>query len=157
MLSRRRRRKEGQVVKVDLGERKYALAIVLREPLISFFDREFSELDGSMRIDNLPTAFTLMVMNNAVTSGRWEVIGHEEVPERLRVPPKFCKKDDISGNLSIYHEIENLSPHYERPAHPGECEGLEPAAVWEAKHVEDRLRDYFARRPNEWVEQLKFG
>lgn len=155
MLNKRRRRKEGQIVKILLGNHKFAVGIVLREPVISFFDKEFYEGD-LISINNLPIAFTLMVMNDAVTSGRWEVVGNAEIPERLKAPPMFWKKDDISGHLSVYHEIESLAPHYERSANPKECEELEAAAVWEAVHVEDRLRDHFLGQPNKWVEQLKF-
>jgi hypothetical protein len=27
--------------------------------------------------------------------------------------------------------------------------------VWAAEHVEDRLRDHYAGRPNQWVESLR--
>lgn len=155
MLIKRRRRKEGQIVKVPLGEDAFSLAIVLREPLVSFFDKAFANDVRTYSIANLPVAFTIMVMNDAITSGRWEVVGQTDIPERLKVVPKFCKQDQLSGQLSIYHEVPDLAPHYERPARPGECDGLEAAAVWEAEHVEDRLRDHFAGTPNQWVEQLK--
>jgi hypothetical protein len=94
-------------------------------------------------------------MNDAITSGRWEVVGQIEIPEKLKSVPKFCKQDQISGALSIYQEIDDLAPHYERPARAGECDGLETAAVWEAEHIEDRLRDHFSGKPNKWVEQLR--
>ncbi len=67
----------------------------------------------------------------------------------------FCKQDIVSGKLYIYQEVPELAPLYERPATTGECIGLEAAAVWEAEHVEDRLRDHFAGQLNKWVEQLR--
>ncbi|WP_168454853.1 Imm26 family immunity protein [Sphingopyxis microcysteis] len=154
MLNRKRRRKPGQILKIDLGAGIYALGIVLDEPLIAFFDQEFKEA-SAYEVERLPVAFILMVMNNAVTSGRWDVLGMQNIPDRLSDKPKFCKQDPISGDLSIYQEIDELAPHFERPAEPGECEGLETAAVWEAEHVEDRLRDHFAGRENEWEKQLR--
>ena len=33
--------------------------------------------------------------------------------------------------------------------------GLEAAAVWEAEHVESRVKDYYNATTNIWVEQLK--
>ena len=36
-----------------------------------------------------------------------------------------------------------------------ECEGLETCAVWEAYHVESRLRDHYNGVPNDIVEALK--
>ena len=57
--------------------------------------------------------------------------------------------------MSIYQEVPELAPLYERLAIAEECVGLERAAVWEPEHVEDRLRDHFAGRSNRWVESLK--
>ncbi|WP_240309345.1 immunity 26/phosphotriesterase HocA family protein [Sphingomonas ginsengisoli (ex An et al. 2013)] len=130
--------------------------MVLKEPLIAFFDRLFlRDQPEHFEVGGLPVAFTLMVMNHAVTSRRWPVVGSADIPEELRFSPKFCKQDELSGILSIYHEIPELAPLYERYASPGECIGLETAAVWEPEHVEDRLRDHFRGLPNKWVEQLK--
>jgi Immunity protein 26 len=150
------RRKPGQIVRVQFDHRGYALALVLKEPLVAFYDRQFSSTEvDNYDISNLPIAFTIMVMNLAVTSGRWPVVGTVDVPSLFSSIPKFCKRDPISEALTIYHEIPELAPNYERPAKPGECVGLETAAVWDPEHVEDRLRDHFAGVPNKWVEQLK--
>jgi hypothetical protein len=151
------RRTEGSVIKINLGRGKAAFGLVLREPLIAIFDREFSDSDDpdfSTLVEG-PIAFQLMVMNYAITDGRWPVVARIPVPEHLRTPPAFCKKDEITGQLSIYQEVENLAPHYERDARPDECRGLETAAVWEPEHIEDRIRDHFAGRPNVWAEQLR--
>ena len=40
------------------------------------------------------------------------------------------------------------------PANREDLKGLECAAIWEANHVEDRLRDHFLDKPNVWVELL---
>ncbi|MEI7895193.1 MAG: hypothetical protein WCI05_19005, partial [Myxococcales bacterium] len=53
----------------------------------------------------------------------------------------------ISGNLSLYRAGT------ERPATREACVGLERAAVWSAEHVESRLSDQLAQRPNKWAEQ----
>ncbi len=42
-----------------------------------------------------------------------------------------------------------------RLVRPEECESYERLAVWDASHVEDRLRDHFEGRPNIWVESLR--
>jgi hypothetical protein len=34
------------------------------------------------------------------------------------------------------------------------CVGLERAAVWEAEHVESRLKDHYANKPNILVKRL---
>lgn len=153
---KKQRVKPGQIVRVGLGDESFSLAIVLKEPLIAFFDRKFLSSEFvNYDISELPVAFTLMVMNHAVTSGRWPVVGITDIPHELRTAPKFCKQDELSGKLSIYHEVPELAPLYERDAKPGECVGLETAAIWDPEHVEDRLRDYFSGATNKWVERLK--
>jgi hypothetical protein len=161
MLARSRtkrvRRTEGSVVKIALGGNKIAYGLVLREPLVAIFDRLFAEGDDVQPSEllRIPIAFILMVMNSAVTSGGWPVVGHVCIPDELRQPPAFCKQDPIDGKLSIYQELGDLAPSYERPATLEECEGLEAAAVWGPGHVEDLLRDHFAGRPNIWAKSLR--
>lgn len=160
MFEHRRRRVKrvpGSVVKIPLDDNNVAFGLVLKEPLVAVFDRQFciKEQPHSLALLNTPVAFIVMVMNYAITDGRWPVIDHVPIPEQLATAPRFCKQDIISGKLSIYQEIEELAPHYERPATLMECVGLEKAAVWDPEHVEDRLRDHFAGRSNVWVEQLR--
>ena len=150
------RRRTGQVVRIDLANGDHSYGLVLREPLVAIYDKLFTGAEPSVdTIQSLPIAFILMVMNNAITSGRWRVVGRISVPDNLQAPPAFCKADPLSGELSIYQELPELAPLYERQASSEECKDLEAAAVWEAEHVEDRLRDHFAGRPNKWVQQLK--
>jgi hypothetical protein len=61
--------------------------------------------------------------------------------------PRF-KKDPINGKLTIYIN------EAEFPAEIEECSDLEPAAVWDAEHVEDRLRDHCENQKNIWVKSL---
>jgi len=156
---KRVRRQPGQVVRVDLGQGLRSVALVLEEPLVAFYDRLFRSDDeiSLEQIENLPVAFTIMVMNQAITKGVWPVIGRIDIPPALKAKPRFCKRDGMTGKVSVYQEIPELAPHFERPSTKEECERLEAAAVWEAEHVEDRLRDHFAGKPNKWVEQLRAG
>lgn len=155
--STRRRRIPGQIVEIGLGQGKKSYARVLNEPLFAFYDKIYdasNELNPSQMIE-LPVAFKIDVMNSAVTTGRWPVIGRIDLSPDLEEVAKFCKQDIVTGALFIYQEVPDLAPYFERPATIEECEGLEVAAVWDAEHVEDRLRDHFAGRPNKWVEQLR--
>ena len=150
------RRKSGQIVRINLHDDSFVYARVLNEPLVAFYGKIYrKEIEDFSELEAVPIVFTLMVMNHAVTKGRWPVVAKAPLPSQLEVAPRFCKQDARTGALTIYHEVSELAPHYERPAKVGECDGLEVAAVWEPEHVEDRLRDHFANRPNKWVEQLK--
>lgn len=151
------RRKPGQIVRIDLGQGYCSYARVLNEPLLAFHDVQYSAAQevSLEEVIGSPVAFTLFVMNYAITRGRWPIIGRVDLSPELQVPPAFVKQDAFTGKLSIYQTLPELAPHYERAATANECIGLEVAAVWEPEHVEDRLRDHFAGKPNIWVESLK--
>jgi hypothetical protein len=157
MKKKRIRRLEGQVVRIDLKDGTQAFARVLKSPLFAFYDELFTlnENPSIEEIIALPIAFKIDIMHYAITSGIWEVVGRVPLSEDLKEIPRFFKQDMMNGAISIYQEIPELAPYYEIPATLAEIEGLECAAVWDPEHVEDRLRDHFAGRPNIWVESLK--
>lgn len=147
----RGRRLVGDVVRIDLGDGTHTYAQILHEPLVAFFD--IIRTDQEAALDEIiahKVLFKIWVMNRAVTSGRWPVVGHAEVPSELAKRQWFCKQDPIDLRKLVRH-----SDGEELPATFEECEKLERAAVWSAEHVEDRLRDHWAGRPNKWVESLK--
>lgn len=155
--SKKARWMPGQFVRIDLGDGSYTLARVLTFPLVAFHGQRYPsaiapDID---EVGRTPVIFTLLVMRHAITSGRWPVIGRRPLSPDLLAPPPFFKQDLISGKLSIYQEVPELAPLYERPATLLEVQGLECCAVWEPEHVEDRLRDHFAGRPCVWVERFK--
>jgi hypothetical protein len=96
-----------------------------------------------------PLAFKIWVMDSAVKSGRWEVVGNVPLEPEEQISPWFFKQDRHSKKLSLYRQSE------ETPADFAMCEGLERAAVWSAEHVESRLEDHIMGRSNKWVELLR--
>lgn len=146
----RGKRLVGNVVRIDLGDDTHTYAHVLHEPLLAFYDIRTSQEATLDEILDREVLFKIWVMNSAITSGRWPVVGHAEVPPELAERQWFCKQDSIDPRkLMLYSDGEELPATFE------ECEKLERAAVWSPEHVEDRLRDRFAGRPNKWVESLK--
>ena len=147
---RRQRRVHGSILQIDLGDGTFAFGQVLEPPLIAFFDLRLSSVPSLAEIVGSQVAFSIWVMKYAVTRGDWPVIGRVEVPEGLNERPPFFKKDAISGSLSItYTGAEEI------PATPEEVAELECAAVWDPEHVEERLSDHFAGRPNKWAESMR--
>lgn len=142
------RRTEGSLVEIALGGGLKAYARVLSDPLFAFYDIAEKPADPKTLGDKQPI-FKVWVMRRAVTSGRWPVVAKWPLETELMRPASFFKQDLISDRLSIYSEGN------ERPANIEECVGLEPAAIWSAEHIEDRLRDHIAGVPNRWVESLK--
>jgi hypothetical protein len=150
--SRKRiRRRVGDVVCIPLGDEQYGFGRVLQEPLFAFYDFRNTRVPPISKIVESRVIFKIWVMNHAVTSGRWPVVGSAPLEPELAIEPEFCKEDPITGALTIYHQTK------ERPAALDECDKLEAAAVWEPHHVEGRLRDYFAGVPNATYEWLRPG
>jgi hypothetical protein len=149
-MAKRQKRTVGDFVKIKLDECHHAYARVLEKALFAFYDA-FTDKGLSLEeIKARPILFKIWVMNVAVTSGRWEIIGNAPLEKNLLEQPYFFKKDPLSPkSLSIYHEGN------ERPATLEECKNLECAAVWDAEHVEDRLRDHYAGKSNKWVESMR--
>jgi len=145
------RRVEGSLLEITLAGNQKAYARVLRDPLFAFYlIDEDRPIEKNHFVTALPI-FTLAVMKHAATSGRWPVIAKWPLEKELTTPIPFFMQDRITGKLSLY--IEGVI----RPAAITECLELEPAAVWEPEHVEDRLRDHLAGVPNKWVESLKLN
>ena len=149
MKKKRQRWCPGDVIEIDLGDRRFAYGRVLKFPLIAFYDLVANETPTLDRIIVSRIAFKIWVMKYAVTSGEWPVIGHIPLTDDLKESPRFFKKDRIAKKLSIY-----LGDGVEQPATLEEIEGLECAAGWDPEHVVDRLNDHFAGRPNKWVLSL---
>ena len=147
------RRREGDSLKIDLGDGRHSFAQVAAEPLIIFFEGASTD-DLAEDVSSLPVLFRLWVSNHAVTSGRWPVIRRGTLSSANRAEPFFYKQDAITGRLALYHSTF-AATDYERAANLNDCAGLEAAAVWKPEHVEDRLRDHFAGRPNRWLESLR--
>jgi hypothetical protein len=147
---KQQRRVVGDVIKIDLGDGTHSYACVLPDATFAFYDsRGKAELPVE-EIVGLPVLFQLSVMDHAITDGRWPVVGRLPLnSEVTNVRPRFIQDRLRPDKFSIY-EAGTI-----RPASREECDGLESAAVWEPSHVEDRLRDHYAGRSNEWVESLR--
>ena len=154
MVGKRVRRRLGDILRIDLGQGVHSYGQVANEPLIVFFDAVFTEAPPPEQAVKLPVLFRICVHNDAVQKGVWAVVGNLPLAPENAVEPYFYKQDAISGALSVYHS-SYADSGWEHPASEAKCEGLECAAVWDAEHVEGRLRDHFAGRPNASLESLR--
>ncbi|WP_440408468.1 Imm26 family immunity protein [Neorhizobium petrolearium] len=139
--------RRGDVYKIKVDDQNWAYAVALKKPLYGFFDRLYKKDVPLAEAINVPFAFRCSVMDSAVKSGRWVKVGNYE-PDVVHDHIVFFTQDKISGQLRSYVDG---GAQEGRQLSPVEARKLEPAAVWSAEHVEDRLRDHFARRPNRWL------
>ena len=138
----------GNIFEIPLPDGGLAYGMVIKSPLAAFFDFRFSERPSLDLIVSQPVAFRIWIMNAALGKRGWMIIGSAPVPEALAIPAVFYKFDIIARKFSLY------SSPIETPATREQCIGLECAAVWSACHVESRLADHFAGRPNRFVQSL---
>jgi len=146
----RQKRIIGDILRVELGDGSHTYARVLGEASYAFYDaRTRSEIETS-EIVKQPILFIVAVMRYAVTKGHWKRVGNVPLePALLTLPLKFIQDALDPTQFRIYDN------GHIRPATRKECEGLEREAAWDPEHVEERLRDHFAGRPNRLVESMK--
>lgn len=160
VVKARKSRAPGRVVRIDLGDGHCAYGRQLLGPTVEFYLRQgvVGETVDLLDLVESQVAFTVWVMDYAFKrNGAWDLLDVVELTdeEEKRVH-RWAKKDRISGALSIYWSDRWSGTRGEEPASREDLEGLEVAAVWDPEHIEDRLRDHFAGRPNKWVELLRF-
>lgn len=151
MAGKRQRWTRSSVVAVPLGDGTYAYAQMLDDPEYAFFDcRTADELPPAAVVAR-PVLFRLWVMRSAHTTGRWTKVGAAPIPEPLRHPIRRYNQDAIRPQ-----DIRLTFDGCDGPlGSVADCEGLECAAVWDAEHVEDRLRSHYAGIPCEWMLSLR--
>lgn len=147
------KRTVGDILKIELGDETHSYAHVSTDPLVIFYDCKTSSDLPLSEISQLPVAFRVWVLNADLKRGTWKKVGNVPLaPSHLEQPYMF-KQDRITGKLSLHHS-DFVDTNYERSASLDECRGLERAAVWEAAHVEDRLRDHDKGVESKWVKLM---
>lgn len=149
IMKKRQRWTEGAILKIEMGDGSYCFAQTLVSPLIGFFDLRTNDVPSTVEIANRNFLFCVWVMRYALTQGIWRKIGKAPFDREAALSLKFFKQDPINGKLYIYGDHADIPATYE------DIVGLECAAAWDPEHVESRLRDHFAGRPNVWVESMR--
>lgn len=137
------RRRPGDVFVIPLGGQFYSFGRVLNGPLVAFYDLRATGVPDIDCILAANVIFRIWVMDTAIASGHWPVVGNRLIEPYLLVPPRFYSQNLRTGALRMHHR------GVERPATIDDVRGLECAVIWEPHHVEERLRDHFHGIPNE--------
>lgn len=151
-MVRGRKQKRGDLVRIDIGGGKHFYAVALTSPLFAFFEGVSEHEHPSAIAGDQPVIFKLAVMDRAVRSGRWPVVGKVDKSTVSALDNVvFFKQDSISGKISAYDPIANI----ESQVSFDEGDSLECAAVWDAEQIEDRLRDHLSGVPNKWWASMR--
>lgn len=145
--------KEGAFFEISLPNKKFSYGRILGKACYAFYSiYSESRITDIEHIKNSNILFILGVYNDAITKNRWKIIGVSELEAGIKKIPLAFIQDQLEPTQ---FEIYNPNTGEIKPATKAECIGLECAAVWEPEHVEDRIIDYFEKRPNKWFESLK--
>jgi hypothetical protein len=101
-------------------------------------------------IERAPVLSVVTVHFDEFVTGRWQEIGRRPVSGAADTPVKYFREDPITGFLDIYVEGEF------QPYAGEDLTRMERLSVWNAEHIESRLKNHFAGRPDPSVEALKY-
>jgi len=150
---KRQKRVVGSFIKIKLPNGKYSYGRILEKANYAFYDFVTDDDNADLeQIGKQKVLFIVAVYDDAVTSGRWIIIGKLPLePDLQMLPLKFIQDKLNPDNFELYDPNTGKT----KKAYRQDCNGLERAAVWEPDHVEDRIVDYFNNQPNIWVERMK--
>lgn len=150
-MAKRQRIIPGSILEINAND-KYYYAQILQSKGCAFFDLELDNpLKDYSSLNHKDVLFIVRVYDDVIVKGKWLKVGNLEIRDDLKIEPNKFIQDSLNpDNFELY----NPNTGEITPSNREEVKGLECASVWEAEHVEDRLRDHFAGKPNVWVEQL---
>ncbi|MNF99146.1 hypothetical protein D3C85_662870 [compost metagenome] len=140
---------KGAILEINIDNNYYTYAQILGKAEYAFFDYKTVDplKDFSILLDR-PVLFITSVYNDVVNQGHWSKVGNLKLREDLKVQPMQFIQDSLHPDR---FELYNPNTGESTPATKAEIKGLERAAVWEANHIEDRIRDYYNGVPCEWL------
>lgn len=140
----------GALFKVPAGDGDFAYGVMLSDfPYMAFYDKktEFAE-DGT---PSEAPMFIIVVGKAAYDRGGWGKPIRQLPMESVPPVPRFFWQSPVNKN-----ECKIVEPIKHRiDASPADCVGLESEAVWGASHIDSRIADTYAGRPNRFAESLR--
>ncbi len=151
--TKRQRFEPGAVLRVGLDDGTHTFARMLsHSPYVAVYDARRS--DDAVDVEQIvrsPVLFVVAVSAGAYRSGRWQRVGSVPPLAAAVAIPEFFQQDIFDPQQC--QVVDHLGR--ERTATPEECVGLERSAVWDAEHIEERVRDHYQNRPNANLEVMK--
>ncbi len=141
----------GAFVRVPIDDKFHTYGRIICEYRYAFYDFRTDIIDPDLsKIQNSDILFKLIVHKNAVTKGFWKIIGKLELPDELKKPLPF-----FIQNVGNYQDCLIDINGVRKEATLSECYGLERLAIWDHMHVEQRLRDHYNNKPNNYSNALQ--
>lgn len=144
------RGKIGDIFRIKLEKNLYGYGQIVSKVEHAFFDY-FN--DGSIsnlsEIVSSNIIFRISVDSYVIRDGFWEIIGNSIVAGNLKISLPLFTHDIYTNEYTIW------TTQGKRPGTPDEIQNLECLASWGNNHVEQRLKDHLAGRPNYDVEHFR--
>lgn len=139
----------GSILEINIENKYYVYAQILGKAGYAFFDFKTEDKlkDYSVLLEK-PILFITNVYNGVITHGHWLKVGSIEIREDLKEQPLQFIQDAL--HLDIFQLYDPNSGEI-KAATKEQIKGLERASVWEAKHIEDRIRDHYNGNPCIWL------
>ncbi len=146
----RKRFGPGSVMTIELETGQYAYGLIRNFIEVSYFKLITEQV--IFDLENIVESELLFSVNTSETAfKKWTKIGQIELSSEMKkYIVTFMQSDTNFERCSISNENGD-----EYKATPEECVGLEPALVWRAEHVEERILDEIAGKTNKYVEDQK--
>lgn len=139
---------EGEFVAVPL-DGEFAFIRIAWKVRFALYDIKAAAIPPLEEIEKHPILCILGGSPDAMISGRWRIIGQKPLEPTLLAPVKVFRHPQGSSYVDIYEEGE-FKPYAGEDLTKMEC-----LASWEPRHIEERLRNHFAGRPDPATESSK--
>lgn len=140
----------GSVFAIPIDDAQFGFGQVAEGLDVACFDYRSKTLPAAAEIAGHRVAFRVPVADDAPTVGRWKLLGKAPLHGPLRERARY-RHQPVGSDVSLVY-----SNRVSRPATPtDEVEKLEVLATWFAEHIQSRLQDHFAGRPNVYVQTLE--
>lgn len=142
----------GSILEIHIEKEYYVYAQILLNGLgYAFFDfKSKVRLMDLNTLLNCKVLFILMVYDDVITKGVWLKVGKLPIREELLIQPMKFIQDALNPDK---FQLYNPNTGEISSATKKDCKGLERASVWEANHVEDRIRDHYLGVPCAWLKE----
>jgi hypothetical protein len=142
--------KPGALFTVPAGEAS-AYAVMLAEfPFVAFYPADVAFGDDGEPVG--APMFVVSVARGSYSTGKWGRPLRVLPPGKFIPIPRFFTQSMTSKGVC---KIIDPAAGRTITVGPQDCVGLEHDAVWSSEHIESRIIDTYAERPNLFTESLK--
>ncbi|WP_281322743.1 Imm26 family immunity protein [Flavobacterium aestivum] len=151
-MNKRQKITTGSILEINIENKYYVYAQILSNgDGIVFFDyKSPSPLKDFSILENKPVLFIITVYNDVITKGHWLKVGKLGIRKEFEILPlKFIQDAQHPDRFEFY----NPNTGDITPTTKDKIKGLERAAVWDANHVEDRIRSHYEGTTSIWMKE----